>query len=72
MRTFVKTIAAAALIAVSTFTMAAEGSGRKATKTNFNLSRADFALAHYVAVTTEGESAGIEQLFAEVIISFRH
>ncbi|MDR3010869.1 MAG: nuclear transport factor 2 family protein [Sphingobacterium sp.] len=45
--------------------MAAEGPGAKATKTNVNLSTADFALEHYVAVTTEGESAGVEQLFAE-------
>ncbi len=45
--------------------MAAEGPGAKATKTNVNLSTADFALAHYVVVTTEGESAGVEQLFAE-------
>ncbi|WP_425275600.1 nuclear transport factor 2 family protein [Sphingobacterium detergens] len=28
------------------------------------LSTADFALEHYVAVTTEGESAGVEQIFA--------
>jgi len=63
MKTLVKTFAAAALIAVSTtFAMAAEGPG--ATKTNINLSTADFALEHYVAVTTEGESAGVEQLFA--------
>ncbi|MGJ1239155.1 nuclear transport factor 2 family protein [Sphingobacterium sp. Lzh-3] len=65
MKTLVKTIAAAALIAVSTFTMAAEGPGSKSAKTNVNLSTADFALAHYVAVMTEGESAGVEQLFAE-------
>ena len=64
MKTLVKTFAAAALIAVSTFAMAAEGPGAKATKTNVNLSTADFALDHYVAVTTEGESAGVEQLFA--------
>jgi hypothetical protein len=64
MRTLVKTFAAAALIAVSTFAMAAEGPGAKATKVNVNLSTADFALEHYVAVTTEGESAGVEQLFA--------
>ena len=63
MRTLVKTFAAAALIAVSTFTMAAEGPG--STSANVNLSTADFALDHYVAVTTEGESAGVEQLFAE-------
>ncbi|WP_312129734.1 nuclear transport factor 2 family protein [Sphingobacterium multivorum] len=65
MKTLVKTFTAAALIAVSTFAMAAEGPGAKATKTNINLSTADFALEHYVAVTTEGESAGVEQLFAE-------
>ncbi|WP_159729572.1 nuclear transport factor 2 family protein [Sphingobacterium sp. 18053] len=65
MKALVKTFAAAALIAVSTFTMAAEGPGAKATKTNVNLSTADFTLEHYVAVTTEGESAGVEQLFTE-------
>jgi len=65
MKALVKTFAAAALIAVSTFAMAAEGPGAKATKANVNLSTADFALDHYVAVTTEGESAGVEQLFAE-------
>ncbi|MDR3009439.1 MAG: nuclear transport factor 2 family protein [Sphingobacterium sp.] len=65
MKTLVKTFAAAALIAVSTFAMAAEGPGAKATKANVNLSSADLALDHYVAVTTEGESAGVEQLFAE-------
>jgi len=45
--------------------MAAEGPGSKSAKANVNLSTADFALEHYVAVTTEGESAGVEQLFAE-------
>ncbi|WP_286753059.1 MULTISPECIES: nuclear transport factor 2 family protein [Sphingobacterium] len=65
MKTLVKTFAAAALIAVSTFAMAAEGPGAKATKANVNLSTADLALDHYVAVTTEGESAGVEQLFTE-------
>ena len=65
MKALVKTFAAAALIAVSTFAMAAEGPGAKATETNVNLSTADFSLAHYVTVTTEGESAGVEQLFAE-------
>ena len=64
MRTLVKTFAAAALIAVSTFAMAAEGPGTKSAKANVNLSTADLALDHYVAVTTEGESAGVEQLFA--------
>ncbi len=65
MNTLVKTFAAAALIALSTFAMAAEGPGAKATKSNVNLTTADLALDHYVAVTTEGESAGVEQLFAE-------
>jgi len=64
MKTLVKTFAAAALIAVSTFTMAAEGPGSKLAKANVNLSTADLALDHYVAVTTEGESAGVEQIFA--------
>jgi len=44
--------------------MAADGPRTTATKTNVNLSTADFALEHYVAVTTAGESAGVEQLFA--------
>jgi len=65
MKTLVKTFAAAALIAVSTFAMAAEGPGSKSAKANVNLSTADFALEHYVAVTTDGASAGVEQLFAE-------
>ena len=65
MKTLVKTFATAALIAVSTFAMATEGPGAKATKTNVNLSTADLTLDHYVAVTTEGESAGVEQLFAD-------
>jgi hypothetical protein len=65
MKAIVKIFAAAALIAVSTFAMAAEGPGAKATKANINLSTADFALEHYVAVTTAGESAGVEQLFTE-------
>ncbi|MNK15621.1 hypothetical protein D3C87_337680 [compost metagenome] len=65
MKTLVKTFAAAALIAVSTFAMAADKPASKSEKANVNLSMADFALAHYVAVTTEGESAGVEQLFAE-------
>ena len=64
MKTLVKTFVAAALIAVSTFAMAAEGPGSKSAKANVNLSTADFALEHYVAVTTEGELAGVEQLFA--------
>ncbi|WP_418360894.1 nuclear transport factor 2 family protein [Sphingobacterium detergens] len=65
MKALIKTFAAAALIAVSTFAMAVEGPGSKSAKTTINLSTADLALDHYVAVTTEGESAGLEQLFAE-------
>ncbi|CAM3646022.1 nuclear transport factor 2 family protein [Sphingobacterium prati] len=65
MNSLVKTFAAAALIAVSTFAMAAEKTVSKTEKANVNLSTADFALDHYVAVTTAGESAGVEQLFAE-------
>jgi len=65
MKALVKTFTAAALIAVSTFAMAAEGPGAKATKADVNLSTADLALDHYVVVTTAGESAGVEQLFAE-------
>ncbi|PUV22514.1 nuclear transport factor 2 family protein [Sphingobacterium athyrii] len=64
MNTLVKTFAAAALIAVSTFAMAADKTASKSEKANVDLSTADFALEHYVAVTTEGESAGVEQLFA--------
>jgi len=65
MKALVKSFAAAVLIAVSSFAMAAEGPGSKSAKANVNLSTADLALEHYVAVTTEGESAGIEQLYAE-------
>ncbi|MEN5231563.1 nuclear transport factor 2 family protein [Sphingobacterium faecium] len=64
MKTLVKTFAAAALIAVSTFSMAAgkpEVSNPK--KTVVNLSTADLVIDHYVAVMTEGQSAGVEQLF---------
>jgi len=38
MKTLVKTFAAAALIAISTFTMAAEGPGSTSAKANVNLS----------------------------------
>jgi len=64
MKTLVKTFAAAALIALSTFTMAAgkpEVANPK--KAVVNLSTADLAIDHYVAVMTEGQSAGVEQLF---------
>jgi hypothetical protein len=65
MKTLVKTLTAAALIAISTFAMAADKPASKLEKANVNLSTADLALDHYVAVTTAGESAGVEQLFAE-------
>ncbi|CDT34211.1 nuclear transport factor 2 family protein [Sphingobacterium faecium] len=65
MKTLAKTFAAAALIAVSTFTMAAaKPVGDHSKKAAVNLSTADLAIDHYVAVMTEGESAGVEQLFA--------
>ena len=64
MNTLTKTFAAAALIAVSTFTMAAaKPAGDNSTKATVNLSTADLAIDHYVAVMTEGQSAGVEQLF---------
>jgi len=59
MKTLVKTFATAALIAVSTFTMAAGNPGK-----TLNLSTADLAIDSYVSVMTEGVSGGIEQLFA--------
>ncbi|PTX07576.1 nuclear transport factor 2 family protein [Sphingobacterium faecium] len=64
MNTIAKTFAAAALIAVSTFTMAAgkpEVANPK--KAVVNLPTADLAIDHYVAVMTAGQSAGVEQLF---------
>jgi len=63
MKTLAKTFAAGALIAVSTFTMAAgkpEVSNPK--KAVVNLSTADLAIDHYVAVMTAGQSTGAEQL----------
>jgi hypothetical protein len=68
MKTLVKTFTAAALIAVSTFAMAAEGPGAKTAKANVNLSTADLALDHYVAVTTEGESAGGSNYSPKILI----
>ena len=64
MNTLAKTLVAAALIAVSTCTMAAaKPAGDNSTKGTVNLSTADLAIDHYVAVMTEGQSAGVEQLF---------
>jgi len=65
MNSLVKTFAAAVLIAVSTFAMAADKTVSKTEKVTVNLSTANFSLEHYVAVTTAGESTGVEQLFAE-------
>lgn len=65
MKAFVKTFTAAALIALSSFAMANERPVSKPEKVSINLSTADFALQHYVAVTTAGGSAGLEQLFAQ-------
>ena len=65
MNTLAKTFAAAALIAVSTFTMATgKPVGDSSKKAVVNLSTADLAIDHYVAVMTEGQSAGVEQLFS--------
>jgi len=64
MKTIAKTFATAALIAVSTFAMAAaKPAGDNSKKVTVNLSTADLAIDHYVAVMTEGQSAGVEQLF---------
>jgi hypothetical protein len=59
MKTLVKTFTAAVLVAISTMTIAAEHPEKL-----INLSTADFAIHHYVEVITEGQSLGLEQLFA--------
>ncbi|MDR0266250.1 MAG: nuclear transport factor 2 family protein [Sphingobacterium sp.] len=59
MKTLVKTFAAAALITISTFSMAATDPGKA-----LNLSTADLAIDSYVSVMTEGVSQGVEKLFA--------
>ncbi|APU99241.1 MULTISPECIES: nuclear transport factor 2 family protein [Sphingobacterium] len=59
MKTLVKTFAAAALITLSTFAMAAADPGKA-----LNLSTADLAIDSYVSVMTEGASQGVEKLFA--------
>ncbi|WP_333626737.1 nuclear transport factor 2 family protein [Sphingobacterium siyangense] len=68
MKTIVKTFTAAALIALSSVVIAAEKPVSKPEKVSVNLSTADFALQHYVAVTTAGETVGLAQLFAEDFI----
>lgn len=65
MKVFVKSFTAAALIALSSFAIAIERPVLKPEKVSINLSTADFALQHYVAVTTAGGSAGLEQLFSQ-------
>ena len=42
---------------------AAKPAGDNSKKVTVNLSTADLAIDHYVAVMTEGQSAGVEQLF---------
>ena len=59
MKTLVKTFAAAALITISTFSMAATDPGKA-----LNLSTADLAIDSYVSVMTEGASQDVEKLFA--------
>lgn len=68
MKTLVKIFTFAALTAVSTFAIAAYEPMTTSEKVVINLSTAGLALDHYLAVTTEGESAGVEQLFAENFI----
>ncbi|WP_313266664.1 nuclear transport factor 2 family protein [Sphingobacterium sp.] len=63
MKTLIKTVAAVALIAVSTFVMAADKAASISEKAIVNHFTADLALEHYVAVITEGESIGVDQLF---------
>jgi len=65
MKGFVKTFTVAALIALSSVAMAAEKPVSKSERISINLSTAEFALQHYVAVTTAGASFGLEQLFAQ-------
>ncbi|WP_324756472.1 nuclear transport factor 2 family protein [Sphingobacterium thalpophilum] len=64
MKALIKTLAATALFAVSTSVMAARDPEIKSGKVSINLSTADFALDHYIAVTTKGQSAGVERLFS--------
>ncbi|CDT34122.1 hypothetical protein ACR780_15110 [Sphingobacterium faecium] len=64
MKTLIKAYAVATLITVSTFTIAA---GKPIVdspeKMILNLSAAHLAIDHYVAVMSEGQSTGVEQLF---------
>jgi hypothetical protein len=65
MKVFVKTFAVAALTALSSFAMATGRPVSKPKKVSINLSTADFALQHYVTVTTAGGSVGLEQLLTQ-------
>jgi len=60
MTTLAKTFAAAALVTLSSMTMAA---GRPE-KNMVNLSTVNLAIGQYVEIITEGQSTGLEQLFA--------
>jgi len=70
MNSLVKTFAAAALITVSTFAMAAEGPGTKSAKANVNLSTADLALNCTVSTDIIEESA--DYMVAKVTLKFEN
>lgn len=63
-KVFAKACLVAVFITMSASAMAVVGPGSRSNKENVNLSTVDLALNHYIAVTTKGESAGVEQLFA--------
>jgi hypothetical protein len=63
MKTLPKLFGAVALIVISTFTMGTAKPKISNKKAVVNLSTADLAIDHYVAVMTEGQSAGVEKLF---------
>lgn len=60
MTTLVKTFAAVALVTLGSITMAAD----KPEKSMVNLSTANLAIGQYIEIITEGQSIGLEQLFA--------
>lgn len=63
MKTLMKIGVVIALIACSICLVTAATPVSKPERTNVNLSTSDFALMHYVAVTTAGESRGVDELF---------
>lgn len=63
MKTLMKIGVIIALIACSRCLVTAATPVSKPERTNINLSTSDFALMHYVAVTTAGESRGVDELF---------